>query len=412
MKIYEVGGAVRDSLIGLEVNERDWVVVGSNQSELLNLGYKKIGKDFPVFLHPKTNEEYSLARKEKKISSGYHGFSFDTSSSISLKEDLLRRDLTINAIARDNLNNIFDPFNGKDDIKKKLLRHISPAFKEDPLRVVRVARFAAKFYNYGFKIADETLVLMTEMCNNGEINSLRPERIWQETEKALSTDRPDIFFKTLKRCNALRIIFPEIEALFGVPQSKASHPEIDTGIHAMMCLKSVAEMTSDTTIRFATLVHDLGKASIDSKNLTKNNIHEKESVKKLNKIFKRFPVPKRYQEIAIAVAKFHGIIHKIYGLSATEIIQLIEDIDGIRKPSKLKAITIACEANHRGRKGKENSRYEQREYLEQIFENIQNVNMIDITSNLTGKELGDAIRKKRIAIITEYLNKNKKNYAS
>ncbi|MBI79776.1 MAG: multifunctional CCA addition/repair protein [Pseudomonadota bacterium] len=409
MKIYEVGGAVRDSLIGLEVNEKDWVVVGSNQSELLNLGYKKIGKDFPVFLHPKTNEEYSLARKEKKVASGYHGFSFDTSPNISLKEDLLRRDLTINAIAKDNLNNIFDPFDGEGDIKKKILRHISPAFKEDPLRVLRVARFAAKLNNHGFKIADETLVLMTEMCNNGEVDSLRPERVWQETEKALSTNRPDIFFKTLKRCNALKIIFPEIEALFGVPQSKESHPEINTGINTMMCLKSAAEMTSDVTIRFATLVHDLGKASTNRKNLTKYDGHEKESVKILNKIFKKFPVPKRYQEIAIAVAKFHGIINKVYDLSATEIIQLIEDIDGIRKPSKLKAITIACEAGHRGREGKEKSKYKQREYLEEIFENIQNVNMIDITSNLKGKELGDAIRKKRIDIITEYLNKNKKN---
>ena len=409
MKIYEVGGAVRDSLIGLEVNEKDWVVVGSNQSELLNLGYKKIGKDFPVFLHPKTNEEYSLARKEKKVASGYHGFSFDTSPNISLKEDLLRRDLTINAIAKDNLNNIFDPFDGEGDIKKKILRHISPAFKEDPLRVLRVARFAAKLNNHGFKIADETLALMTEMCNNGEVDSLRPERVWQETEKALSTNRPDIFFKTLKRCNALKIIFPEIEALFGVPQSKESHPEINTGINTMMCLKSVAEMTSDVTIRFATLVYDLGKASTNRKNLTKYDGLEKESVKILNKIFKKFPVPKRYQEIAIAVAKFHGIINKVYDLSATEIIQLIEDIDGIRKPSKLKAITIACEAGHRGRKGKEKSKYKQREYLEEIFENIQNANMIDITSNLKGKELGDAIRKKRIDIITEYLNKNKKN---
>ena len=408
MKIYEVGGAVRDSLLGVEIKERDWVVIGSNAKELINLGYKKIGKDFPVFLHPKTKEEYSLARKEKKIASGYHGFSFDTSSTISLEDDLLRRDLTINAIARDN-NKIVDPFNWVSDLKKKLLRHVSPAFKEDPLRVIRVARFAAKFNKQGFKIAQETLELMTEMCMNGEIDTLRPERIWLETEKALATDRPDVFFTTLKECNALKIIFPEIDALFGVPQSKKSHPEIDTGIHIMMCLKIVAEMTNDKKIRFATLTHDLGKSLTDKNILPKHTGHEENSVHILNNFFKKFPVPNDYKDISLDVARFHGAVHKINELNAEEIMQLIEGIDGIRKPSKVSSLLIACEADHKGRKGMGKSYYKQKDFFENIIKIIKEVKIEKISSDKKGKDIGISIRKKRKGLIEEFLYKENKN---
>ena len=399
MEVFEVGGAVRDSLLELPITERDWVVVGGSPAELLRLGYRQVGKDFPVFLHPQTGEQYALARIEKKVAPGYHGFSFDASATVSLEEDLGRRDLTINAMARNQDGRLIDPFGGQDDIETRVLRHTSAAFKEDPLRILRVARFAARFKQLSFTIAPETMTLMEDMVAAREAETLRPERVWQETEKALAEDRPEIYFETLRECGALAVVFPEIDALFGVPQPPRWHPEIDTGVHTMMCLRMAATLSADTTLRFAALTHDLGKAATPKSTLPRHTGHEERSVKILDELCERLPVPRRHKELACVVARYHGVIHRADELRPGTVLKLIEAADGIRRPERFEALLTACEADARGRTGLEASAYPQRKRLQRALAAARNVDTKPLAATAQGPELGKVIRQQRLAAI-------------
>lgn len=308
MEIYLVGGYVRDQLLGLETKDRDWVVVGAVPEEMLKQDYRQVGKDFPVFLHPQTNEEYALARTERKTAAGYSGFSFHASADVTLEEDLIRRDLTINAIAQADNGELIDPFNGQADIKARILRHVSPAFIEDPVRILRIARFAARFANLNFTIADETKKLMSEMVSNGEVDALVPERVWQETMRALSENAPARYFEVLRDCGALKKLFPEIDRLWGVPQPEKHHPEIDTGIHTMMVLTQAAILSDDPKVRFAALVHDLGKGTTPESQWPKHIDHESSGVPLVEALCDRYRIPNDYRELAIIVTKYHYII--------------------------------------------------------------------------------------------------------
>jgi tRNA nucleotidyltransferase (CCA-adding enzyme) len=309
MKVYEVGGAVRDELLGLPVTERDWVVVGASAAELEAQGFKRVGRDFPVFLHPASGEEYALARTERKTAPGYTGFAFDAAPTVTLEDDLKRRDLTINAIARAESGELVDPWSGRADLAARVLRHVSPAFREDPLRVLRVARFAARFAPLGFTVAPETLELMKEIVAAGEMEALRAERVWQETVKGLATERPDVYFETLRACGALARVFPEVDALFGVPQVEQWHPEIDAGVHTMMALRMAAQLRGSEPVRFAVLVHDLGKATTPQELLPRHHAHEARSEQLLEELCARLPVPNRFRDLALLVARHHGAVH-------------------------------------------------------------------------------------------------------
>ena len=345
MKIYEVGGAVRDALLGLPIKERDWVVVGASADELLAQGFKRVGKDFPVFLHPQTGDEYALARTERKTAPGYTGFAFDTSSSVTLEQDLARRDLTINAIARDSAGEIVDPWCGRADLERRVLRHVSPAFREDPLRVLRVARFAARFAGLGFSVAGETLQLMREIVTSGEMSALRPERIWQETFKALGTDRPDTYFTVLRECGALREVFPEVDALFGIPQPERWHPEVDCGVHTLMALRIATRLSNAETVRFAVLTHDLGKATTPAALLPKHHGHERRSEHLLEQMCERLPVPNRFRDLARHVARHHGLVHRVDELRPRTVLELIMNVDGVRQSDRFEEFLLACEAD-------------------------------------------------------------------
>src|SRR5688572_24768063 len=351
MKIYEVGGAVRDALLGLPVEERDWVVVGATPDDLTAQGFKRVGKDFPVFLHPKTGEEYALARTERKTGRGYTGFAFDTAATVTLEQDLERRDLTINAIARSSDGEIIDPWSGRADLAARVLRHVSPAFREDPLRVLRVARFAARFAPLGFTVAPPTLALMKEIVAAGEMEALTVERVWQETVKGLRTERPDVYFEVLRSCGALARLFPEVDALFGVPQPERWHPEIDTGVHLLMALRVAAELSKSETVRFAVLTHDLGKGTTPSAILPAHHGHEGRSVELLEALCARLPVPNKFRELAVLVARHHGVVHKAAELRPQTVLKLITETDGIRQPDRFDELLLACEADARGRKG-------------------------------------------------------------
>jgi tRNA nucleotidyltransferase (CCA-adding enzyme) len=399
MEVFEVGGAVRDSLLDEPITERDWVVVGSSPEELLRLGYRQVGKDFPVFLHPHSGEEYALARTEQSVGPGYHGFVFDTSADVSLEEDLGRRDLTINAMAKDEDGVIVDPYGGQRDVEARVLRHTSPAFSEDPLRILRVARFAARFSRLSFTVAAETMTLMAEMVDAREADALRPERVWQETEKALKEDRPDIYFETLRECGALAIVFPEIDALFGVPQPPRWHPEIDTGIHTLMCVRMAARLSDDSAVRFAALTHDLGKATTPQEVLPRHTGHEVRSVDLLDVFCTRLPVPRRYKELACAVARHHGVVHRAGELRPGTVLRLIEAVDGIRRPERFEAMLTACEADARGRAGLEEDDYPQRALLQRALSAALNVDTKPLAATAQGPELGEMIREERLIAI-------------
>ena len=403
MKIYEVGGAVRDTLMGLPVQDRDWVVVGATKDDLLRLGYRPIGKDFPVFLHAKTREQYALARTEQKTGPGYHGFSFDTSKTVSLEEDLARRDLTVNAMARDESGHIIDPYGGQLDLERKVLRHVSDAFIEDPLRVLRVARFSARFAQLGFSVAPETTEMMKKMAETGELDVLRPERVWQETNKALVETNPQQYFLVLRDCGALARVFPELEALFGVPQPARWHPEIDTGIHVMMALKIAAELSDKAEIRFAVLAHDLGKGTTPKKLLPGHRGHEERSLKVLASLCARLPVPKNYQALAEAVARYHGLAHKASSLRPNTLHKIIVAVDGIRRPGRFEDFLIACEADARGRKGLEEQAYPQAEILKCALHAARTVRAEETENSVKGKALGELIRQKQIESISAAL---------
>ena len=363
MQVYLVGGAVRDALLGLPERERDWVVVGGSREELLRLGYREVGRDFPVFLHPETHEEYALARLERKVAPGYHGFEFRFDPGVSLEEDLLRRDLTINAIARAADGTLIDPYGGRRDLEARLLRHISDSFVEDPVRVLRVARFAARFAPLGFRVAPETSALMRAIVERGEVDALVAERVWQETAKALREPAAAEFFNVLRGCGALRAIFPEIDALFGVPQPPQWHPEIDTGIHTMMVLEQATRLSADPRVRFAALVHDLGKGSTPRSAWPRHHGHEERGVLAIAAMAARLRIPSEYRDLASIVARHHGLIHRAFELRAGTVLEIIEKADGIRRAERFDDALIACEADSRGRTGFEDRPYPQRDYF-------------------------------------------------
>ncbi|HSC15173.1 MAG TPA: multifunctional CCA addition/repair protein [Gammaproteobacteria bacterium] len=405
MRVYEVGGAVRDALLGLPVEERDWVVVGASADELEARGFKRVGKDFPVFLHPSTGEEYALARTERKTGPGYTGFAFDAAPSVTLEDDLKRRDLTINAIARGEDGAIVDPWSGRADLAARVLRHVSPAFREDPLRVLRVARFAARFAPLGFTIADETLELMKEIVAAGEMEALKPERVWQETVKALATDRPDVFVETLRACGALARVFPEVDALFGVPQPAQWHPEIDTGVHTLMALRTAAQLSRSETVRFAVLVHDLGKATTPEALLPRHHGHEQRSEELLEQLCARLPVPNRFRDLALLVARHHGTVHKAAELKPQTVLRLITAADGLRQPERFDEMLLACEADARGRKGLENRPYPQADRLRAALRAAKAVDAARVKAErgVDGEALGRALHDERLAAIKSLL---------
>ncbi len=404
MEVYLVGGAVRDEQLGLPVSERDWCVVGATPDDLKDLGYKPVGKDFPVFLHPESGEEYALARTERKTGAGYHGFTFHTSPDVTIDQDLVRRDLTINAMARDAEGRLIDPCNGMADIRSKTLRHVSDAFGEDPVRILRTAKFVARFHSLGFQIADETTQLMTQMVSSGESDALVPDRVWKETEAALAGPNPQVFFEVLRECGALAVVFPEIDALFGVPQPEKWHPEIDCGIHTLMVLEQAAMLSTDTGVRFAALVHDLGKATTAKKLLPRHTGHEQRSVKIVKALSKRLPVPVAFRELGCLVAEYHLHAHRAFELRPATILKVLSRADVFRRPARFEKFLLACEADARGRTGFEKRPYPQADFFRAACKSATDVDTSDLTGGeLSGKEIGREIEVRRLAAITATL---------
>lgn len=404
MKVYKVGGAVRDKLLGLPVKDIDWVVTGSTPEEFLEKGYTPVGKDFPVFLHPESKDEYALARTERKSGKGYKGFTFNTSPEVTLEEDLERRDLTINAIAEDENGAIIDCFNGRQDLEQGILRHISPAFAEDPLRVLRVARFAARF---NFSVAEETLELLGEISESGELDTLVAERVWVETEKALNSPHPGKYFEVLRSCGALKQVFPEIDVLFGIPQPAKHHPEIDCGIHTLMVLDQACLLSEDPLIRFAALVHDLGKGTTPKSELPSHRGHEERSVKLIISLCERYRIPKRYKELAVIVARYHLDCHRIMEMKASTVLRKLEAMDVFRRPERLQQFLSACEADIRGRKGFEQRPYPQASYLNSLALAARSVDTKALSEEgLEGKDMAKAIAALRLDAISNQMEQN------
>ena len=401
MQVYLVGGAVRDELLGDPVRERDWCVVGATPQQMIDLGYRPVGKDFPVFLHPESHEEYALARTERKTSPGYHGFAFDTSPDVTIEDDLGRRDLTINAIAKDAGGNIVDPHGGLRDLDERVLRHVSDAFVEDPVRILRVAKFRARFDIHGFRIAEETMAVMRDIVASGEADALVPDRVWKETGQALAGPAPWLYFETLRECGALRVVFPEIDALYGVPQPEKWHPEIDTGVHTMMALRQAAAMSDAVDTRFAVLVHDLGKATTRPADLPSHPGHEKRGVKLIRRLADRMPVPKDCRDLAMLVAEYHTHCHRAMELRDTTILKVLERTDAFRRPDRFEKFLVACEADARGRTGLENRDYPQADLLRAAFRAANAVDAARIAEGRSGEETRDAIRAARAAAIRE-----------
>lgn len=403
MKIYLVGGAIRDKLLNRPVKERDWVVVGATPDDMLAQGYRPVGKDFPVFLHPDTQEEYALARTERKTGKGYKGFACDASATVTLEEDLLRRDLTVNAMAKDERGNIIDPFNGQKDLKQKVLRHVSPAFAEDPVRVLRVARFAARYAYLGFTIADDTLELMQSMASTGELDYLVPERVWQELEKALGEQNPEAFIQSLNSSHALAIIFPEIAGLFGVPQKAEHHPEIDTGIHTLMVLQQASQLSTNTNVRFAALTHDLGKATTPKEEWPSHIGHEERGAKLVEQMCKQLKTPNAYKELAVLVARYHLQCHRAFELRPNTLLKLFEKAGAFRNPEKFEQFLLACEADARGRKGMEQNEYPQAGYLHKALATAMTVTAKTFTEQgLEGKAIGEAMYNARCSVLKKF----------
>ncbi len=399
MKTYLDGGAVRDELLGLSHDERDWVVVGSTPAEMQAMNFKPVGKDFPVFLHPDTHEEYALARTERKTAPGYHGFQFHASPEVTLEQDLQRRDLTINAMARDEAGHLIDPFNGQADLDSRVLRHVSSAFSEDPVRILRVARFATRFHGLGFNLAPETLQLMRQMVDAGEVDALVAERVWAETVRALSESRPSVYFEVLKACGALQVLFPELARLWGVPQPERWHPEIDTGVHTMMVLNQAARLTDDTQVRFAALVHDLGKGTTPVEVLPSHRGHEKRSVQLVRQMCERFRVPNQYRDLAVVVAEYHGHYHKIAEMRPEAVLNMLYGIDAFRRPERFARFLLACEADARGRTGYEDEQPPQTDQTQSCFDAANAIDTRALTSGLKGQAAKDAVDRARTEAI-------------
>ncbi len=402
MQVYLVGGAVRDGLLGLAVKERDWVVIGSTREEMLRLGYREVGRDFPVFLHPQSHEEYALARLERKVAPGYRGFEVRFGPEVTLEEDLGRRDLTINAIAEAADGSLIDPFGGRADLEARLLRHVSDSFIEDPVRLLRVARFAARFAPLGFSIAPETLELMRSMVARGEVDALVAERVWQETHKALGEADPAAYFDTLRACDALRTVFPEIDALFGVPQPAEWHPEIDTGVHTLMVLTQAVRLSPLATVRFAALVHDLGKGTTPPAQWPRHHGHEERSVALIEALAARLRVPAEFRDLAVIVARFHGIVHRAYELRPATILDFLERADAFRRPERFADVLLACEADSRGRTGFEARPYPQRAYLAQARDAAARIKPApEALATGNGEQIAERLRTDRLAALAE-----------
>ncbi|NUF30816.1 multifunctional CCA addition/repair protein [Acinetobacter oleivorans] len=402
MQVYLVGGAVRDSLLGHPYQEKDYVVVGATPEHMLAQGFQPVGKDFPVFLHPETKEEYALARTERKSGKGYHGFQFFTDTTVSLEEDLIRRDLTINAIAMDQDGKLYDPYGGQTDLENKTLRHVSDAFAEDPLRVLRVARFAARYSAYGFHIAPETLQLMQTMAESGELDALTPERVWKETSRALLEDHADIYFQTLRDCGALKHLFPEIDALFGVPQRPEYHPEVDCGIHTLMSLQQACKSNYSLDVRFAVLVHDLGKALTPVNELPRHIMHEERGVKPVTELCERLKVPTQTRQLALSVCKEHLKCHQIMSLKPGTVWRLLQRLDVLRRPERVEAFVQACECDARGRLGLEDRPYPQAQYMLDAMQVVRSIKVQDLPDNIKGAEIGEMLIQYRIDALTEF----------
>lgn len=401
MQVYLVGGAVRDRLLGLPPRERDWVVVGSSPAELEAAGYIPVGREFPVFLHPASHEEYALARLERKVAPGYRGFTTEFSPRVTLAEDLRRRDLTINAIAESATGELIDPYGGRADLEARLLRHVSDAFVEDPVRVLRVARFAARFAALGFRVAGETLALMRRMSAAGELAALVPERVWQETERALDTGHPEVFFQTLRECGALAVIFPEIDALYGVPQPPQWHPEIDTGVHVMLALAWAARNGASTAARFAVLAHDLGKARTPRELWPKHHGHEELGVAAVEALADRLRVPGSFRELAILAAREHTLVHRALELRPETVLKLLQECDAFRRPERFGELLQACEADARGRTGFETHPYPQAAYLRAALAAAAAVTLPEAERRgLKGAAIGAELKRRRVLAVT------------
>jgi tRNA nucleotidyltransferase (CCA-adding enzyme) len=425
MQIYMVGGAVRDALLGLPVQDRDWVVVGSTPDELTALGYTPVGKDFPVFLHPDTGEEYALARTERKTARGYRGFEVFAAADVSLEEDLARRDLTINSIAigpfterttglfgitfdgkADTVGHtVIDPFDGRRDLARKVLRHVTTAFREDPVRILRLARFAARFAD--FNVAPETLQLMREMVRDGEVDALVPERVWQELSRGLMESRPSRMFEVLRACGALQRLLPEVARLWGVPQRAQYHPEVDTGVHLMMVLDMSAQLDASLPVRFACLTHDLGKGTTPADVLPRHIGHEERSARLLKGVCNRLRVPLECREIADVVAREHGNIHRSEDFGAAALVRLLERCDAFRKPQRFSDVLLACECDARGRLGLQDRAYPQKNRLLGVLAAAQSVSTQDVAAGahaqgLEGKQVGEMIHAARVASVAQW----------
>ena len=400
MKVYLVGGAVRDELLGRKAAERDWVVVGATPQQMTDAGFRQVGRDFPVFLHPETGEEHALARTERKTGPGYRGFAVAFSPDVTLEEDLRRRDLTINAMARDESGTLIDPYGGRADIDARRLRHVSDAFNEDPVRILRVARFLARYEPLGFSIAPETMARMRAMVAAGEADALVAERTWQETAKALAEPVPAAWMRALRECGALARIFPELDALYGVPQPEKWHPEIDTGLHMELVLQAAADLTPEPRIRFAALMHDLGKGRTPRSRWPRHIGHEESGARLVEGVSERLRVPTDYRELAILAARWHGLAHRALELRPRTVLELLEACDAFRRPERFRELLVACEADHRGRGGFRERPYPQGDVLRDAQAKATAVALNDADrAGLTGEKIGELLRRRRLGAL-------------
>ena len=403
MKIYLVGGAVRDKLLNYPSTENDWVVVGGSPQQMLDQGYQPVGQDFPVFIDPKSGEEYALARTERKSGHGYQGFTFHTDPGISLEEDLARRDLTINAMAEGADGSIIDPYGGQRDLKAKILRHVSEAFTEDPLRVLRVARFAARYHHLGFTVAPETMALMQQLVDSGELSHLVAERLWKETERALGERSPDIYIQVLRDCGALAKLLPEVDDLFGIPQRADYHPEIDTGIHTLMSLQQAAQLSPCSKVRFSVLVHDLGKAITPEHVLPSHKGHEERGLPLVKNVCDRFKVPNAHRQLAMAVTEYHLLCHKALELRPETILKLLKGLGALKSSQRLEAFLLCCEADARGRTGFEDRDYPSADFLRGAMQVATNTDISDLLeADVSGADIGRQLSLRQIAELTKF----------
>ena len=407
MQIYRVGGAVRDRLLNYPSSENDWVVVGASPQALIDRGYRPVGRDFPVFIHPQSGEEYALARTERKSGHGYGGFTFYTASNVTLIEDLQRRDLTINAIAEDPEGRLIDPYNGQRDLDDKILRHVSDAFLEDPLRVLRTARFAARYHHLGFSIASETMDAMRVLVDSGEMEHLVAERVWRETQRALGEQTPQVYFQTLRDCGALACILPEVDRLFGVAQRPDFHPEIDTGVHTMMALEQAAKLSDDCSVRFAVLVHDVGKGITPADVLPRHTGHEARGLPLVKTLCERLKVPNEYRKLALVVTEYHLQCHRAADLKVETLLNLLRGVGALKSSAKLEPFLLSCEADARGRLGLENRHYSSPNYLRRAQSALATVSIADlVSSGVAGDEIGRQLHDRQIARLTEFKQTN------